>query len=263
MITTQRDRFGDPILHRTSDEFGDILVIDRSTYRSLTFDSIFDQSSMDLRKPELLVHVYSHAMMLVTAFIKPRHATLLGLGGGCLLRSFHHVFPHCNVLAVELRQQVFEVASEFFGIPNNLKVTITIADAEYQLNHANDACTDIIFADMFTAYCMNPFQMQQHFINQCCRVLSKKGWLVINYHDIPDFNTEFFKFVGSIFSDVFVYKTVVGNNNVIFASKCRVDALHHYELAVLELEKKLGGRPLNVFNRLTRLNSVGRFRQGR
>lgn len=258
----ERDRFGDPILLRTCDEYGDILVIERDSYRSLTFDSIFDQSSLDLRKPDSLVHEYTHAMMLVLGFInKLRHATILGLGGGCILRSLHSAFPQCEVHAVELRRRVYEVASEFFGIPVSEKITVTISDAEHQLNVTDDASTDVIFADMYTAFCMNPFQMQQHFINQCHRVLNKKGWLVINYHDIPDINTSFFKFICSIFSDVFVYRTLIGNNNVIFASKDRVDALAHYEAAIPALEKKLKIKPLNFFNRLTRLNSVGRYRE--
>jgi len=260
-ITPDRDLFGDPIVYRTNDEFGDILVIDRELYRSLTFDSVFDQSSVDLRKPNILVHEYTHAMMLVTAFVKPRHATILGLGGGCILRSMNNAWPQCKVHAVELRQRVYEVASDYFGIPVNEKITISIADAEQHLINTEDACTTIIFADLFTAYCMNPYQMQQNFVNQCYRVLNKKGWLVINYHDIPDLNTAFFKFICSIFSDVFVYKTVIGNNNIIFASKNRVDALPNYEFAVRALEKKLENKALNFFNRLTRLNSVGRYQR--
>ena len=254
------DRFGDPIVYRTEDEYGDILVIDREHYRSLTFDSIYDQSCVDLRHPDTLIHEYTHAMMLATAFMKPRHVTILGLGGGCLLRSLHGLFPLCELHAVELRQRVYEVAAEYFGLPVHKKIIIHISDADHHLNNANDASTDIIFADMFTAYCMNPSQMQEDFITQCVRVLSKKGWLVINYHDIPDLNTSFFKFLCSVFSDVFVYKTVIGNNNILFASKDRVDALQLYEVAVGALEKKLGNKSLNFFNRLTRLNSVGRYR---
>ena len=256
--TPDRDLFGDPIVYRTHDEFGEILVIDRESVRSLTFDSHFDQSSVDLRNPNGLVHEYTHAMMLVTAFVTPRHATILGLGGGSILRSMHDIWPQCKVHVVELRQRVYEVASDYFGIPVNEKITISIADAEQHLIGSDDACTTIIFADMFTAYCMNPCQMQQDFIHQCCRVLSKNGWLVINYHDIPDLNTAFFKFICSVFSDVFIYKTVIGNNNIIFASKNRVDALPKYESAVRALEKKLGNKALNFFNRLTRLNSIGR-----
>ena len=130
VYTGERDFFGDPIIHRTNDAWGDILVIDHRCYRNLTFDSICQQSSMHLNRRHILVHEYTRAMMLVLAFIKPRHVTILGLGGGCLLRSLYHILPKCELQAVELRQRVYEVATEFFGIPLSKKVTITIADAK-------------------------------------------------------------------------------------------------------------------------------------
>ena len=200
-----------------------------------------------------MVHEYTHAMMLVLAFIRPQHAIFLGLGGGCLLRSLNNILPKCKLHAIELRQRVYEVAAEFFGLPSGNNITITISDAEQWLNNAAEMSTNIIFADMFNAYSMNPFQMQLNFINQCNRVLSKKGWLVINYHEVPDFNTSFFKLLNSIFSNVFIYKTITTNNNVIFASNGETDSLHHFDLAILRLEKKLGSRTINFFNRLSKL----------
>lgn len=255
VFTSKWNALGDSIVYRTSDEFGDILVVDRLPYRSLTFNSIFDQSSMDLRKPNSLIHEYTYAMMLVLAFIKPVHATILGLGGGCLLRSLHEIFPKCKLHAVELRQRVYEVALEYFGIPEGENITITTADAEQWLKTAEDASTNIIFSDMFAAYSMNPFQMQNQFVNQCHRVLNKKGWLVINYHEILDLNSSFFELLGNLFPSVFIYNTLTSHNKVVFASKDNIDSLHRFDLAILALEKKLGSKSINFFNRLTKLNS--------
>lgn len=255
ILTSERNLFGDPIIYRTSDNFGDILVIERSHFRNLTFDSRYDQSSMDMREPHILVYEYTHAMVLALAFIKFRHVTLLGLGGGSILRSIFEIFPGCKINAIELRQRVYEVASEYFGIPVSKNVTITISDAEEWLINARDNSSDVIFADMFTAYCVNPFQMQKNFIQQCFRVLNKKGWLVINYHEIPDIKSNFFEFLCSIFSEVFIYKTAVGNNNVVFACKERVNTSPQVASAVFSLEKKLGNKSINFFNRLTRLTA--------
>ena len=255
-VISDRDQFGNLIVYRTQDEFGDILVIDCELFRHLTFDSGLTQSSIDLRKPNKLVHEYTHAMVLVTAFVNPRHVTILGLGGGCLLRSISDIWPQSKIHVVELRKRVYEVAVDYFGIPNNKNTTISIMDAEQHLIDAEDASTTIIFADMFTAYCMNPFQMQQNFIKQCYRVLSNKGWLVINYHEITELEADFFKFMRSIFADVCIYKTVIGNNNIIFASKHAIDSLPGYAQAVRELEKRLGNQSLNLFNRLIQLREM-------
>lgn len=251
----ERDLFGDSIIYRTTDEYGDILVIDRCPYLNLTFDSMYDQSSMDLRNPHLLVHEYTYVMMLVLAFIKPHHATILGLGGGCLLRSLHRLMPQCQILAVELRQAVYEVASEFFALPASKYITTCIADAKSRLHEMRDGSTQVIFADMFDAYSMNPFQMQEQFIDQCHRILSKKGWLVVNYHEVSKEFTPFFKLLRSIFPDVFIYNTVVGNNNVIFASKEKIGSLQNFNANLVCLEKKMGRKSINLFNRLTRVTS--------
>ena len=255
-VISERNQFGDLIVYRTQDEFGDILVIDCDLYRNLTFDSGLTQSSIDLRKPNKLVYEYTHAMMLVTAFVNPRHITILGLGGGCLLRSIRDVWPESKIHVVELRQRVYDVAVDYFGIPDHKNTTISIMDAEQHLMNAKDASSTIIFADMFTAYCMNPFQMQQHFIKQCYRGLSHNGWLVINYHELTALEADFFTFMRSIFADVYLYKTLIGNNNIIFASKCEMGSLSGYARAVRELEKKLGNRPLNLFNRLIHLCEI-------
>src|SRR5690554_5818012 len=110
------------IVHSTSDSIGNILVVDYPTYRVLSFDSIYEQSGFYLEKPYALVHEYTRIMMLVLGFCEPRHITLLGLGGGSLLRSLHHYLSHCNFTVIELRKKVYEIAKEYFDIPDDKRV---------------------------------------------------------------------------------------------------------------------------------------------
>lgn len=253
-IDTPPDRgfFGALIIHHCADAWGNILVLDHSHYRNLTFNSGYEQSSMDKEKPSILVHEYTRAMMLVLAFIKPRHVTLLGLGGGCLLRSLHHTLPQCKIHAVELRQRVYEVAVEFFGIPENDRITITIADAKLALENADNSSTQIIFADMYHADGMEPYQLQKDFIAQCHRVLSNQGWLVVNYHDMPSTHTFFVKSLCRLFADVFICQAP-GGNNILLASKHSMETLEHFDLAVATLEKKLKVKLVHLFERLTKI----------
>lgn len=254
MTTDTHDRgfFGALIIHHAKDAWGDILVIDHSHYRNLTFNSGYEQSSMDKEKTYLLVHEYTRAMMLVLAFIKPRHVTLLGLGGGCLLRSLHQTLPQCKIHGVELRQQVYEVAVEFFGIPKNDRITISIVDAKLALENADNSSTQIIFADMYHAEGIEPFQTQKDFITQCHRVLSNQGWLVVNYHDMPSTNTFFIKSLCRLFSNVFICQAP-GGNNILLASKYPIETLDHFKLAVATLEKKLEVRLIYLFEKITRI----------
>lgn len=251
-INTSVDLIGDSIIHHTIDAWGDIFVLDHRHYRSLMFDSYFEQSSMDVNKPHILVHNYTRTMMLVLAFIKPRHVTLLGLGGGCLLRSLYHLLPECKLHAIELRQHVYETATDFFGIPTSKQITITIADAQQQLKNIDNNSTNIIFADLYNAYSMSPLQIQKDFISECYRVLSYKGWLVVNYHGISDLDTGFLQYLYSIFSDIFVC-CIPNGNSILFASKHSTDTLDRFEGVVAILEKKLEIKLKHLFQRLTRL----------
>lgn len=246
--------FQERIIYRTKDAFGNIFVMDFWHFRNLTFDSDYEQSSMDIRKGHILTHEYTRAMMLVLAFINPSHATILGLGGGCLLRSLSHTSPNCQLHAVELRQKVYDVASAFFGIPTS-NTTIVISDANQYLFEMENCSTDIIFADMYQSIQMNPFQRQEMFIHQCHRILSKKGWLVINYHQLPGLETDFFRMLFNCFSDIFVCQTSNKKNTILLASKKKLHfPLRYFELAVDILEKKLEVKISPLFKRLTQLH---------
>ena len=254
-IKTMSDRFNDSIIYQTTDAWGDIFVIDHLHYRSLMFDSFYEQSSMNVNKPHVLVHNYTCAMMLVLAFIKPHHVTFLGLGGGCLLRSLYHLLPECKLHIIELRQQVYEVATDFFGIPASKQITVTIADAQQQLKEIDNNSTNIIFADLYNAYNMSPVQIQKDFISECYRVLSYKGWLVVNYHELSDLNTGFLEYLCSIFSDIFVCCIPKGNS-ILFASKHCTNTLDQFEATVAILEKKLECKLMCLFRHIKRLDSI-------
>jgi spermidine synthase len=119
---------GDIIYNADDDEHGRILVFDDSDYRMLNFDSPFEQSSMSLSHPYRLTHKYTQMMILVLAYIQPIHLSQLGLDGGSLLRTLHHVLPKCLFTVFELRE-VLAVAKEYFNIPLDGRVNVTINDA--------------------------------------------------------------------------------------------------------------------------------------
>lgn len=209
------------LVHSTSDIYGSILVVDFPRYRALNFDSIYEQSGFYLERPYALVHKYTRIMLLALGFIEPHHITLLGLGGGSLLRSLHYYLSHCNFQVVELRSKVYEIARDYFDIPDDERVWIAIEDAELHVRASADACTDIIFADMFDAYCMSPLQEQKQFLQECWRILSSEGWLVINYHRLPETHSPFFECLGDYFDTLLMCSADYGNH-VLFASKSPV-----------------------------------------
>ncbi|MFN2362022.1 MAG: spermidine synthase [Marinobacter sp.] len=226
------------IIHYTRDALGGILVIDYRKHRVMTFDSVFEQSKIDRRKPHLPVHEYSRAMLLPVAFAQPSHVTVLGLGGGVMASALLHLLPDCQVHAVELRNRVLQVAREYFSLPQSANLSVTIGDARDALGKMPDSSTSLVLADMYNSDRMSPAQAQREFIRQCSRVLSSGGWLSINYHRTPDINGPLFRQLRAEFAVLLLFKSKT-NNTVIFASKHAFETMHAKDPALVALEKHL------------------------
>lgn len=242
------------LIHRASDEFGTILVLDYPRYRVLNFDSMYEQSGFYLEKPYELVHEYTRIMLLALGFITPKHVTILGLGGGSLLRSLHYYLDDCEFHAVELRQKVFEVARDYFDMPTDRRVSVTIADAQAQLIAKADCSTDIIFSDIYDAADMSSIQVQKEFLVESERTLSKQGWLVINYHTLPDRHSAFFKILQDLFPSIIICAGEF-NSHVLFASKNHRTLADISRERITHLETVLGGDFLSLIDRLEYLHA--------
>ncbi|MBQ0833665.1 methyltransferase domain-containing protein [Marinobacter sp.] len=240
------------IIHHSRDKLGSILVIDYRKHRVLTFNSVFEQSKIDRQHPHVPVHEYSRAMLLPAAFIEPKNVTILGLGGGVMASAFHHLYPACQVHAVELRQAVLDVAREYFGLPDSERLKVTIADARNALSDLPDASTDMILADLYSADRMSPAQAQRQFVESCSRALSPSGWLVLNYHRTPDPEGPYFRQLRKHFTVLLTFKSTT-NNTVVYASKQPFEAIHPKDPALANLEKRLPIDWSRLMSRVSRL----------
>lgn len=241
------------IIHFTQDEHGKILVIDDGEYRVLNFDSPFEQSCMSTRYPFQLVHQYTQYMLLVLGFIiEPQEIALLGLGGGSLLRTLHHLLPQCYFNVVELRQKVVDVAAEYFHIPVSDRVNITVDNALNSITHWQCNSVDLIFSDMYDAYHMVGAQVQQRFLDQCSRVLTSRGWLVINLHSLPKDREAFFDMLKGIFPTVYI--TANTANTILFASNAPSDLAHLNPRSIENMERVLGQNFKQLVSRVLQMN---------
>lgn len=227
------------LIHRANDEFGTMLVLDYPRYRVLSFDSVYEQSGFSLEKPYELVHEYTRIMMLALGFITPKHITLLGLGGGSLLRALHFYLDLCDFHIVELRQKVFDIAKDYFDIPTDNRVSFSINDAQLQLATTKTCSTDIIFSDIYDAADMSSIQVQKSFLTECERILSQQGWLVINYHKLPDKHSAFFETLNKLFPTLMICAGEF-NSHVLFAGKAFATLADISQEKIRHMENILG-----------------------
>ena len=253
---TNDDFFGRTIIYRTHDSWGNIFVIDRGNIRALNFDPVYDQSGIYIQYPHIPVHEYTRVMLLVLAFVNPSHITLLGLGGGSLIHCLNFLLPECSLFCIELRGKVYDVATNFFQLPESQNIEILIADAQTAIKFQKTNNTQVIFADMYLDYGMDSFQIQQQFIEQAYRVLDDTGWLVINFHELPELDSAFIQYMRDHFAELLICPTV-SDNYILFASKSSIVDLHsdRYQTILTELENKLNIKLLRLFKKVKRYQS--------
>ncbi|OEY67646.1 spermidine synthase [Marinobacter sp. X15-166B] len=245
--------FDGEIIEHRRDAMGPIQVVDFRRHRVLNFASIFEQSKIDRRQPYLPVHEYNRAMFLPIVYGEPTRVTVLGLGGGVMVSGLSHLLPESRIHAVELRQEVLNVAREYFSMPDTDNINVTIADARHALAAMEDASTDLIMADLYDANRMSTAQSGRRFVENCSRVLSDTGWLVINYHEPPEQNGPVFRQLRAHFSSLFSFQSKT-NNTIIYCSRQPVELVSPAEprFDVLEGRLPIGWRSL--MKRMTRLS---------
>lgn len=248
------------LIYRQQGRSGDISVIDYGTQRVLSFDDAHEQSRIDLDQPSVLVHEYTRAMLLGAVFVDDvGHATVLGLGGGCLVRALHALFEETTIVAVELKQSVADVAQQYFALPDTSRFNLIVADAQYYLKQRLPSSTNIIFADMFQAYCISPFQMQEQFLRQSHHRLTDDGWLVINFHQLPELDSPFFACLNKLFDEVFIC-SIYNDNHIVYAGKRKLSgSMESFSEKVEMFQSRLNNRFDLLFKRIVRFRDYQKY----
>lgn len=234
----QRPAIKGDIVHVASDRYGNILVIDDRKHRMLTFDSVFEQSKVLRASPHVPVHEYNRAMLLPLAFTEPGHVTVLGLGGGALAHGLYRLLPDSHIQVFELRRRVVDIAYEWFSLPRAERLPVTVADARLAIEEQPEASTDMVFTDLYSADRMSPAQSQRQFIRACSRALNSEGWLVLNYHRMPEPGGNLLRELKRQFPVLMVFKSKT-NNWVIYGCKRAFDPWAVSSSRFSELEKRL------------------------
>ncbi len=237
---------------QTADKFGTVGVYDDGDKRYLSFGQDLEQSCLLKSDPFLLQHQYARAMLLVLLFKQPKRGILFGLGGGCLASCLHHHFPEMTLQAVELRRTVIKVAYRYFQLPRSERLDVINMDVGEYIEEHDSAKADLIFSDIYDVEGLDLTQLQPWFIEQCDRLLSEDGWLVLNCWREHRNEKETLEAISTRFADVRVCATIDGNW-IIFAGK-KVDHSSNNQLrdSAKSLSRQLGYSLTRHLNRLNR-----------
>lgn len=172
------------LIHKSRDEEGEIEVVEDPLYRSLHFGSDPKQSSMLLRDPLYLALAYTRAMATAVLFRNaPARVLLIGLGGGSLAKFLLHLYPHCQIEAVESRQEVVNVARSHFQLPDDPRLHLHIGDGGSFVRHhgsEGQARYDLIMVDAFIGSGIARTVCGISFFQACHNLLTEEGILSMN-----------------------------------------------------------------------------------
>jgi spermidine synthase len=183
------------VIHQSQSDDGVIEVVDLGDTRSLHFGTFPRQSSMSLDTPYTLELSYTEAMMACLLLNpNPEKVLVVGLGGGSLVKFLMHHFPHCEIDVIEYRQDVVDVAHQYFHVPkNDPRLTIHVGDGylfTQQQYYQGDVSYDLVLVDAYDHVGMAASVGAQVFFDSCAGILSERGVMSINLwgSDQPLFN---------------------------------------------------------------------------
>jgi len=249
--------YGGELIYQTKDKYGSIEVVDhQQAIRSLHFGNKTQQSAMLLANPYVLIHKYAQAMLLPTCFIKLKNVLILGLGAGSLVKHLYNYFPDVNIVAVELREKVIELASEYFLLPDtdDRFSLFNQSASEWLLNHESTTKYDLIIVDMFLTsesakdICIDP----KDHIAIIHNLLSENGIATFNHLGNNVYSYSSYHDISSAFSHNLFSIDIESTNTILLASRglIRSECSREY---LDNLEKDYVLPYTNYFNKLIRV----------
>lgn len=176
---------GENIVHRSRDDFGDLMIADSEHLRSLYFGTEKRQSSMLLKHPGTLVLEYTRVMMLSLFLLRepPKRILLFGMGGGSIPKFLLKLFPKCHIDVVELRSSVIKLAHAYFAVPdNNPRLKIIHRDARDFVHEASRRGEqyDLLLLDAFDEDGPSSLMTERDFWGYCKGLMTRDAITCVN-----------------------------------------------------------------------------------
>lgn len=155
-------------------------VIDDGKSRYLYFNVRLMQSEMALKAPHDLALRYTQKMMGFLLFHpRPKRITLIGLGGGSIVKFCHRRLPGVHITAVELDPDVIALRDAFFVPADDERLQIIEGDGAAFIEHTEKGI-DALLVDAFDRTGFAPALANREFFENAYTKLSGNGVLVVN-----------------------------------------------------------------------------------
>ena len=197
----------------------ELRVFENKLFRWLCFDDEQAiQSCMLLAEPEKLILPYQQFMMMWQLLQRenpPTTASLLGLGGGDIIRYLQKYFPLMKIVAVDNEPQIARIASEHFLVrPDQKQLTLQIEDAKEFIKKPHQH--DLLLIDIVENNKLPGFLSEILFWKNCKESLNENGIMIANI--VPESEEHFLntlKMLKNVFGHLPLCLEVPEHKNIV------------------------------------------------
>ncbi|MBQ3544538.1 MAG: fused MFS/spermidine synthase [Lachnospiraceae bacterium] len=199
----------------------------------LSTNVLFGVQSVYMKEEGLTGMYYDYAMMApLIAGVNEKDETdmlILGMGSGTFATQCERYFDGVNVEGVEIDEKITDLATEYFELPNEVKVTTY--DGRAYLS-ANDKKYDVIMVDAYQDITI-PFQMSTvEFFTMVKEHLTENGVMVVNMNMHGDkkgsINEYLSDTISKVFENVYIIDVDGSSNRELYAFENK-DALETFK----------------------------------
>jgi len=174
---------GGCVLANYKSEQAELRIFENKIFRWLCFDDEQAiQSCMLLAEPAKLILPYQQFMMmwqLLQGENTLTTASLLGIGGGDIIRYLQRAFPLMKIVAVDNEPQIAQIASKYFRVqPDQKQLTLQIEDAKEFIK--NSQRHDLLLIDIVENNKPPGFFSEISFWKNCKESLNENGIMIVN-----------------------------------------------------------------------------------
>lgn len=215
----------DRVIHREKSLYRNIVVTERSDRRCLAFSvkrQKRNQTCMNPEKPNQVVFPYvrmSFAGLLANP--EPRHALMVGLGGGTISNVLTELYPKLTIDLVEIDEAVVRVARDYFDFRESTNTNVFIQDGRVFTRRAKiqGKKYDLIILDAYTGDYIPEHLMTQEFLQDVHDLLTPDGIVVANTFAISKLYDHESQTYASVFGDFINFKMRGTGNRVVIAAR--------------------------------------------
>ena len=215
----------DRVIHREKSLYRNIVVTERSDRRCLAFSvkrQKRNQTCMNPEKPNQVVFPYvrmSFAGLLANP--EPRHALMVGLGGGTISNVLTELYPKLTIDLVEIDEAVVRVARDYFDFRESTNTDVFIQDGRVFTRRAKiqGKKYDLIILDAYTGDYIPEHLMTQEFLQDVHDLLTPDGIVVANTFAISKLYDHESQTYASVFGDFINFKMRGTGNRVVIAAR--------------------------------------------